>query len=125
MKYGISQSKKRELWVWIAIDRLDQEVIAYTVGGRSKKTWKRLLRLLNRYRIVQMATDGFNVYKQIVSVEHIIGKKHTTQIESLNANIRRYLARFRRRTRCYSKCPIMVDLSLALLFYQKALSILF
>ena len=104
---------------------MDQEVIAYTVGGRSKKTLKRLLRLLNRYRIVQMATDGLNVYKQIVSVEHIIGKKRTTQIESLNANIRHYLARFRRRTRCYSKCPIMVDLSLALLFYQKALSILF
>ena len=99
--------------------------MADTVGGRSKKAWKRLLGLLNRHRMVQMATDGFKVYKQIVSVEHIIGKKQTTQIESLNANIRHYLARFRRRTRCYSKCPIMVDLSLALLFYKKALSILF
>ena len=39
-----STVKKRKLWLWIAIDRLDQEVIADTVGGRSKKAWKRLLR---------------------------------------------------------------------------------
>ena len=119
------RQKKRKLWVWIAIDRFDQEVIAYTIGGRSKKTLKKLLCLLKRHRIVQIATDGFNVYSHIDSAQHIVGKKHTTQIESLNANIRHYLARFRRRTRCYSKCPIMIDLSLALLFHKNILSILF
>ena len=46
---------------WIAIDRFDQEVIAYTVGGRSKKALKKLLRLLRRHRITRIATDGFNV----------------------------------------------------------------
>jgi len=68
--------KKRKLWVWIAIDRLDQEVIACTVGGRSKKTLKRLLGLLNRYRIVQMATDGLNVYKQYQALSGQIQTAH-------------------------------------------------
>ena len=29
--------KKRKLWLRIAIDKLDQEVMDYTVGGGSKK----------------------------------------------------------------------------------------
>ena len=35
--------KKRKLWVWIAIARFDQQIMADTVGGRRKKVWKRLL----------------------------------------------------------------------------------
>ena len=35
--------KKRKLWVWIAIGRFDQQVMAYAVGGHRKKTWNRLL----------------------------------------------------------------------------------
>jgi len=54
-------SKKRKLWLWIAINRLDQQVIAYTIGGGRKKAWKRLLGLLNGHRMAQMATDGFKV----------------------------------------------------------------
>ena len=38
----------------IEIDRFDQEVIAYTVGGRSKKALKKLLRLLKLHRITQI-----------------------------------------------------------------------
>ncbi|NQY74097.1 MAG: IS1 family transposase [Candidatus Margulisbacteria bacterium] len=54
-----------------------------------------------------------------------MGKKHTTQIESLNANVRHYLARFRRKTRCHSKCPLMIELSLVLLFHKRLYAILF
>ena len=43
MKGGILQSKKRKLWLWIAIVRFEQKVMADTVGGRRKKAWKRLL----------------------------------------------------------------------------------
>ena len=46
-------------------------------------------------------------------------------LESLNANVRHYLARFRRKTRCYSKCPKMVELSLFLLFYKDLFKCLF
>ena len=35
--------KKRKLWVWIAIGRFDQQVMAYAVGGHRKKTWNRFL----------------------------------------------------------------------------------
>ena len=65
------------------------------------------------------------MYKFLPKKQHRIGKKHTTQIESLNANVRHYLARFRRKTRCYSKSIIMVELSLFLLFFDYVLDYLF
>jgi len=67
------------------------------------------------------ATDAWKIYKGIPEFKHVVGKKHTTQIESLNANVRHYLARFRRRTRCYSKSTLMVELSLFLLFFKDCL----
>ena len=61
MEGGILPSKKGKLWRWIAINRLDQEVIAYTIGGDRKKAWNRLLGGLNGHHRVKMATDRFKV----------------------------------------------------------------
>ena len=65
------------------------------------------------------------MYKSLPQKQHRVGKKYTTHIESLNANFRHYLARFRRKTRCYSKSVIMVELSLFLLFFDYILDYLF
>ena len=65
------------------------------------------------------------MYKSLPIKHHRVGNKHTTQIESLNANVRHYLARFRRKTRCYSKSVTMVELSLFLLFFNYVLDYLF
>ncbi|NQY74957.1 MAG: IS1 family transposase, partial [Candidatus Margulisbacteria bacterium] len=56
----------------------------------------------------------WKIYKSLPKEKHVTGKKHTTNIESLNANVRHYLARFRRQTRCYSKCPMMLELSIVI-----------
>jgi insertion element IS1 protein InsB len=56
--------------------------------------------------------------KFIPSNKHTIGKDETHFIESFNCNVRHYLARFRRKTRCYSKCKKMVEYSLYLLFWK-------
>ena len=110
--------KKRKSWVWIAIDRYTQEVIGFSVGSRGKKAFKELVRKIEKYSVGYYATDGWKIYNILSSGKRLIRKKHTTQIESLNANVRHYLARFARKTRCYSKCPEMVELSLFLLFFK-------
>jgi insertion element IS1 protein InsB len=110
--------KKRKLWVWIAIDRYTQEVIGFSFGGRGKKALKELVRKIEKYSVGYYATDGWKIYNILPSSKRLIGKKYTTQIESLNANVRHYLARFSRKTRCYSKCPEMVEFSLFLLFFK-------
>ena len=53
-------------------------------------------------------TDGFSVYRELVwpaESEHLIGvkKERTYTIESINAQLRTYLARLKRRSRCFSR----------------------
>ena len=100
------------------MDRYTQEVLGFLVGSRGKKAFKKLVREIEKYSVGYYATDGWKIYNILSSGKRLIGKKHTTQIESLNANVRHYLARFARKTRCYSKCSEMVDLSLFLLFFK-------
>jgi IS1 family transposase len=53
-------------------------------------------------------TDAFNVYDEMIWPEqstHItsIGKEETHTIESVNANLRTYLGRLARRSRCFTR----------------------
>jgi len=66
-------------------------------------------------KVLKYATDYWKVYEIIIEKEkHIQTKAETFTIEGLNNRIRHYLARFHRRTHCYSKSEYMVNLSLAL-----------
>lgn len=64
------------------------------------------------------ATDDFRPYNILPQERHVRSKAHTYTVESKNAQIRHYLARFRRRTKCYSKTVRMVVCSLILYFNQ-------
>ena len=60
-------------------------------------------------------TDDWEGFHRLIPKGQLFtGKDLTFPIEQDNSNIRRYLARFRRRTKVVSKCPIMVDPSLRL-----------
>ena len=60
-------------------------------------------------------TDDWEGLHRLIPEDQLFtGKDLTFPIEQDNSNIRHYLARFRRRTKVVSKCPIMVDLSLRL-----------
>lgn len=57
-------------------------------------------------------TDDWEGFHRLIPEDRLYtGKDLTFPIEQDNSNIRHYLARFRRRTKVVSKCPIMVDLS--------------
>ena len=54
-------------------------------------------------------TDGFKNYAELVwpvESEHLISvqKEQTHTIESINAQLRTYLGRLKRRSRCFSRC---------------------
>ena len=54
-------------------------------------------------------SDRAGVYAELVwpdGSEHLVsrGKEHTHTVESLNANLRTYLGRLRRKSRCFSRC---------------------
>ena len=69
-----------------------------------------------------LCPDGNFAYKKIkIFNKHVISKLETCLVESKNSIIRRRLARFHRKTSCYSNALDMVSASLLLLFNEKLL----
>ncbi len=58
----------------------------------------------------QYCTDGYTAYEAVNWHRgwHLVGhgKSQTYAVEAGNAELRHYLARLARRTRCYSKCLV-------------------
>ena len=56
----------------------------------------------------------------MVPAEQLVqSKAETYTVESYNGIIRHFLARFRRKTKCYSKCEKMMEYSLILLMAKR------
>ena len=65
-------------------------------------------------------TDHWRAYSKIIPPDkHYQGKDQTYTVESKNSQIRHYLAKFRRRTKCYVKSIENVIMSLKLLIKFK------
>ncbi|WP_394261544.1 IS1 family transposase [Moraxella boevrei] len=89
----------------------------FAYGKRDSKTFKRLYSQLNTHNITLFCSDYWKTYQAIIpSHKHRQSKKETFTIESYNGRIRHYLARFKRKGKCYTKCHKMIENSLNLLF---------
>jgi len=67
-----------------------------------------------------VATDYWKSYKEMVPPEQLLQtKEETYTVESYNGIIRHFLARFRRKTKCYSKSEDMLKYSLMLLMAKR------
>jgi len=56
------------------------------------------------YKVKILCTDGYEGYGYYtIAQQHIVSKSETCLVESKNAVIRHYLARFNRRTKRFSK----------------------
>ena len=99
-------------------------MIDFEVVSRGKKSLRALLKRLSRFKIKKFSSDHWPVYRSVIDKSIlVVGKAGTCIVESVNSNVRHYLSRFRRRTKCYSKCLEMVKLSLYFLFEDHLLSI--
>ena len=62
------------------------------------------LKIKKKFKINILCADGNFAYKKIrISNKDVISKSETCLVESKNSIIRRRLARFHRKTSCYSK----------------------
>ena len=63
-----------------------------------------------------IASDYWKAYQRIIPKEkHIQSKAETFTVEGYNSLFRHFLARMRRKSKCYSKCIKMLQLSILLL----------
>ena len=76
---------------------------------------------MNNTGINIVFTDYYKVYKSIIpKKKHIQSKAETYTVEGYNSLFRHFLARMRRKTKCYSKCIKMLEYSINL-FMTKGL----
>jgi len=112
--------KKKRCWVWIAFDRNRGCPIAFECGSREDATGQKLWNKVADIKCSWYATDHWLSYETFLNPwRHLKGKRFTHVIESFNATVRHYLARFHRKTHCYSKSKEMLELSLLLFFFKK------
>ena len=70
-------------------------------------------------RIAAVMTDYWEPYEQFLpSQQHIQSKAETFTVEGYNSLFRHFLARFRRKSKCYSKSEMMLRYSVMLLMAQ-------
>ena len=67
-----------------------------------------------------IASDYWKPYEHIVPAEkHIQSKSETFTVEGYNSLFRHFLARMRRKSKCYSKKIEMLRISILLLMHQR------
>lgn len=105
------------MWTWVAVDRYNRRFINFICGKRNTATFKQLYSKLIQSHIGVFCSDYWKAYAQIIpSNQHVQSKAQTFTVEGYNSRIRHYLARFKRKTKCYSKSVQMIEYSLKLLF---------
>lgn len=108
--------KKKKRWLWTALCRKSKRILAYEVGGRNRATVRKLYEKIIPIRCTNYYTDSYKGYLTVFPKEkHSRKYRATNTIEGMHSAYRHYLARFRRRSKCYSKSENMVIASMELL----------
>ncbi|MCS6822283.1 MAG: IS1 family transposase [Microscillaceae bacterium] len=121
-------SKKNYCWIWIAVDRDGRKFINCEVGTRGTETGEKLWKKIEPKIKGKVCTDYWKAYEAFVPDDiHIQSKADTFTVEGYNSLLRHFLARLRRKTKCYSKVVYMLVYSVKLLMFKwnNGLSILF
>jgi IS1 family transposase len=111
---------RKNIWLWTAVDRKKQSLVGFQVGTRETKYFEKLSQKIAHIDAKIYATDGWESYNLINPDKHIVGKAHTSAVERMNRLLRHYLARFARKTYCWSKSLEMIENSV-LLFMNRSI----
>ncbi|MGB6663613.1 MAG: IS1 family transposase, partial [Methylocella sp.] len=101
--------KTEKRWPWRAFDPVRRRTLPWVLGRRDDATCQKHLDKIGMEGRTFITGDWEGFHRLIPEGQLFTGKDLTFPIEQDNSNIRHYLARFRRRTKAVSKCPIMVD----------------
>ena len=108
--------KKNYCWIWIAVDRLGKRFLHAVTGTRGVVTGEQLWDTIKSVLIAQVMTDHWEPYEHFIPPEkHVQSKAETFTVEGYNSLFRHFLARLRRKTKCYSKSETMLWYSVLLL----------
>ena len=104
--YSFVNSKGKKVWIFYAYAPETKEILAVTMGKRSRKQLKNLMVQLKclHIKVGFYCTDAFEGFKKLFPEgNHLIGKQFTKNIEGINTLLRSKIARLDRRTTKFSK----------------------
>ncbi|WP_418936123.1 IS1 family transposase [Moraxella bovis] len=115
--HSYTKHKKTPCWTPLAIDRTTKQILGFVCGRRDTNTFKQLYNQLNIHNIQLFCNDYWKSYLEVIpKSKHMTSKAQTFTIEGYNSPIRHFTARFRRKSKCYSKSEKMIENTLNLLF---------
>ncbi len=98
------------------MDRDRNEIVAHYIGNGTVGAAQELYKQVQHHSIAIAATDGNYSYGKVIPKRtvHIVDKAETCLVEAKNSSLRDMLARLNRRTKRYSKCPMMLRQAVAM-----------
>ncbi|WP_321416953.1 IS1 family transposase [uncultured Methanomethylovorans sp.] len=107
---------KKYCWIWIAVDRAGKKFIDCSFGSRGTETGRKLWEKLEGKKICEVMTDHWRAYTEFIpETIHTQSRAETYTVEGYNSILRHFLARLRRKTKCYTKSLEMLKYSVLLL----------
>ena len=89
--------------------------LAFQVGTRGKRTLSKLVTKIKPITCNRYYTDEHVSFKGVLpKKKHTASKRYTYTVEGVNSAVRHYLARFRRKSKCYTKSECMLITSMEL-----------
>ena len=118
--WSFVENKKKQCWLWWAIDHNTNNVLGFTFGPRKHNSLNNLLNILKPINISKVYADGNFAYKQhIKKAELIIGKKNTQKIERKHLSLRTWCSRLVRKGLRFSKSFLLHRIVLGLIINFK------
>lgn len=95
------------------------------IGSRATETGQCLWEGIAHHEIAHVMTDYWQPYQAFLPPEiHTQSKAQTFTVEGYNSLFRHFLARLRRKSKCYSKSPSLLLYSVLLLMMKRNGSLL-
>ena len=108
-------SKRRERWLWHAIDHQTGQVLAYVLADHKDQALVELKALLEAFGVQTFYTDGWGAYARLLDKDqHVVGKRNTQKIERKHLTLRTRIKRLARKTICFSKSEWLHDIVIGL-----------
>ena len=102
--YSFVGSKKKKVWILYAYCAQTNEILALTMGKRSKKTVKDLFKRMKGIEVHFWRIDAWKAFKEVFPVDrHLVGKKFTKAIEGVNTSLINICKRLIRKTTAFYK----------------------
>lgn len=92
------------MWILYAYCAQTNEILALTMGKRSKKTVKDLFKRMKGIEVHFWRIDAWKAFKEVFPVDrHLVGKKFTKAIEGVNTSLINICKRLIRKTTAFYK----------------------